>query len=83
MHFAIGKVYRIDFCSGTIQESRTKENAYKKPHELKYDFFASEVRFVDCKFDDLSEGDTVLFSLTHYDGDMVIDTVKVPVYDDE
>ena len=81
MHFYTGRVYGIGSSSGTIQERRTKENAHKKAKELKYDFTAASVTFVNCEFEDLEKGDTVLFSLTCFDGKPVIDTIEMPVYD--
>jgi hypothetical protein len=84
MHFCVGRVYETDgFVRAVIQERRTKENAHvKDPEDLKYEFFYDEVTFVNCTFDSLKEGDIVLFSLTHFDGKKVVDTIEVPRYDD-
>lgn len=79
--FYVGRAIQLDFVSGTIQERRTKENAHKTAEELKYDFFADEVTIINGTFKDLWEDRTVLFSLTHFDGKWVVDTIEVPKYD--
>ena len=88
MHFYLGRIYEIDFDSApitiTVQECRTKENAHKNPEELRYNVRSDEVKVINGTFYDLVSGEeeTVLFSVTHFGGQTVVDTIEIPVYDD-
>jgi len=77
----LGRIYRTDSYSGTIQEERTKDNKHKKPEELKHDFIADEVTFVNVNFEKLKEEDYVWFTLTKFQGEEMVDTIRVPELD--